>query len=104
MRILNDARWSYPHKEVIMKQLTDFDVAFYEGFTLKKGFWYGRNLRGQAMASSGWTNQYCVYIYTRTENGWKGDWYDFNDTILGKEFSNFLKRKAENEERYFIYM
>ena len=87
-----------------MKQLTDFAVAFYEGFTLKQGFWYGRNLRGQAIASSGWTNQYYVYIYTRTENGWKGNWYDFDDTILGKEFSNFLKRKAENEERYFIYM
>ena len=54
----------------------NFEVAKYEGFTLKKGFFYGRNLRGQAMATSGWYCEGNIYVYTRGENGWKGEWWD----------------------------
>ena len=59
-----------------MNKMTEFNSADYEGFTLKRGFWYGRNMRGQAIATSGWQAYGSLYIYTRTERGWKGAWVD----------------------------
>jgi len=41
-----------------MKEMADFEIANFKGFTLKKGFWYGQNFRDQAIASSA-----CVYTY-----------------------------------------
>ena len=62
-----------------LKKMLDFETANYEGFTLKKGFYYGRNLRGQAIASSGWQwdneEGNLMFIYTRTERGWEGEWH-----------------------------
>lgn len=57
-----------------MTQMAEFNSADYEGFTLQRGFWYGRNMRGQAIATSGWQACGSLYLYTRTENGWKGAW------------------------------
>lgn len=61
-----------------LKVMKDFDKAEYEGFILQKGFYYGRNLRGQAIATSGWVNDGCVYLYTRTEEGWGAQWTDID--------------------------
>lgn len=61
-----------------LKKMVEFNKVDYEGFTLQKGFYYGRNLRGQAIASSGWQwdneDGNLIYIYTRTERGWEGEW------------------------------
>ena len=59
-----------------LKVMKDFEKAEYEGFTLQKGFYYGRNLRGQAIATSGWVSDGFVFLYTRTEDGWKPQWED----------------------------
>lgn len=59
-----------------LEKLVEFESANYEGFKLKKGFYYGRNLRGQAIASSGWQCGGNLFLYTRTERGWEGEWVD----------------------------
>lgn len=57
---------------------SDFESAKFHGFTLKPGFLYGYNLRGQAIASSGWTYADSIYLYTKTEAGWKPEWVDID--------------------------
>lgn len=49
----------------------------FEGFTLKAGFWYGYNPRGQAVATSGWTYNDYLALYTRDESGtWNRGWLE----------------------------
>ena len=97
-------------KKFEMKEMTDFEIANFEGFTLKKGFWYGRNLRGQAIATS--TRVYTeyfprggtygdVYIYTRSENwGWKGQWYDIDSPFFPDDFRGVI---FENHKQNLAY-
>lgn len=59
-----------------LKKMEEFNTADYEGFTLQKGFYYGRNLRGQAIATSGWVSEGAVLLYTKTEQGWAALWTD----------------------------
>ena len=74
-----------------MKRMNEFDTAMYHGFTLKKGYWYGTNLRGQYTASSGWISGEDVFLYTKGENGWAGQWVSiYNEALLGHEFMEWL--------------
>lgn len=51
--------------------------ASFEGFTLQKGYWYGYNLRGLPIATSTFSVNGYVLIYTKSENGrWISTWYD----------------------------
>lgn len=80
--------------------------ATWNEFTLKGGFYYGTNLRGQYVASSLWTCNQCVYIYTRQENGeWKGEWYDFDRYyyLFPVEFRNEVSELLSNEFMYSNY-
>ena len=78
-------------------ELTNFR-ADYQGFTLKEDFLYGKNLRGQAVASSGWTFGEYLFLYTRTETGWnKGQWYPFYLLDLPEEFLQSLEDDEEEE-------
>ena len=93
-----------------MSEMTDFETANFEGFTLKKGFWYGWNLRGQAIATSTWVDTYYnyfstiegyVYIYTRTEKGdWKGQWYDIDSPFFPDDFRAVI---FENHRQNLAY-
>lgn len=61
-----------------MKKMVEFSTANYEGFTLKSGYFYGHNLRGQAIATSGWVSGGAVALYTRTERGWEMEWTEID--------------------------
>lgn len=97
-------------KKFEMKRLSEFKTANFEGFTLKEGFWYGHNLRGQAIATSTWVyTSYSyfaniegyVYIYTRSENGdWKGQWYDIDSPFFPDDFRDVI---FENHKQNLAY-
>lgn len=76
-----------------MKKMLDFERAMYQGFTLKSGFWYGRNLRGQAIASSLWQINKYVAIYVRSETGWKLEWHHMDAWYLPDELKDELSKK-----------
>lgn len=76
---------------------TEFNRADFHGFTIKPGFWYGQNLRGQYVATSGWIVAGNVYVYTLTEGGWKGEWYDTESPFFPSNFAEELSQNWENE-------
>lgn len=78
--------------------MMDFVTAKYQGFTLKNGFWYGKNLRGQAVATSTWICNNYVAIYVKTEYGWQIQWHDVDAWYLPSELKNELKEAIEAEE------
>lgn len=85
-------------KKYEMKKMTDFESAKYQGFTLQKGFWYGKNLRGQAVATSTWTCRGCVAILHKKESGWKMEWHDIDAEYLPADFVEEVKNDIGDEE------
>ena len=85
-------------KKYEMKKMEDFTTANYQGFTLKKGFWYGKNLRGQAVATSTWVACGNVAIYTKTENGWKMEWHDVEAWYLPDDLKEELAEEIESND------
>ena len=83
-----------------MKKMVEFSTADYQGFTLKEGFWYGKNLRGQAIATSTWICEGCVAIYTRSESGWKKGWHPIDSWYLPAELQEELELLSEAQQ-YF---
>ena len=77
-------------KKYELKKMVDFTTANYQGFTLKSGFWYGKNLRGQYIAISTWVACGNVAIYVKTEKGWKMEWHDLDASYLPEDFKKDL--------------
>lgn len=51
----------------------------WEGFTLKKSFWYGVDTEsGQYIATSGWECAGNVAMYFKTTEGWEMSWVDID--------------------------
>lgn len=42
----------------------------YEGFVLKKNFFYGKDLQGNPIATSGFLKDGDLLIYEKTDSGW----------------------------------
>lgn len=78
-------------KKYQMKEMRDFTTANYQGFTLKPGYWYGKNLRGQAIATSTWVSCGNVAIYVKTEKGWEMQWHDLEAEYLPDDFVEALQ-------------
>lgn len=81
-----------------MEKMRDFETADFEGFTLQKGFYYGRNLRGQAIATSGWVSEGQVYLYTKTEEGWKALWTDID--LFDVDFEDYDDEVLSEPQQY----
>lgn len=55
-----------------LQKVTCFSKAGFEGFTLKKGYWYGFTEDGQAIATSTWVCEEGLAIYKKiTEDHWE---------------------------------
>lgn len=78
-------------KKYTMREMSDFTTANYQGFTLKPGYWYGKNLRGQAIATSTWVSCGNVAIYVKTEKGWEMQWHDLESEYLPDDFVEALQ-------------
>lgn len=61
--------------KIKLLKVTNFSKANYEGFVLKKGYYYGTDLLGRPVASSGYNKdgKTCLYIKTG-ENKWIRKW------------------------------
>lgn len=53
-----------------------------KAFFYKKISGTEKNLRGQAIATSTWTDGDDILIYTRTEHGWNSQWHAINAWYL----------------------
>lgn len=87
-------------KYEMKKMSSEFQMAKYEGFTLQSGFWYGRNLRGQAIATSTWTCNGGVAVYTRNERGWEMQWHDINAWYFPESFRQELENEISKQEEW----
>lgn len=58
-----------------MKQLdSNLSKAWFTGFTLKKGFWYGFTPEGIPVATSGWIKDGKLMLYFKCEDDiWRAD-------------------------------
>ena len=53
----------------------------YHGFTLKEGFWYGKDTETETLiATSGWEGNGAVAIYSLTQGKWEMEWWDIEET------------------------
>lgn len=85
-----------------MNKMVEFETAQYEGFTLKKGFWYGKDLRGRAVATSTWVYNYeNLALYVKGEEGWKLEWHNVDAWYLPQELREELEKKTEDERMWF---
>ncbi len=92
-----------------MKKLTGYQMqelpegltkADFHGFTLQAGFWFGKNLRGQYIATSTWIAYNAVAIYVKSEAGWKMQWHDINAWYLPKELKELFQMQLEDAELF----
>ena len=53
----------------------------FHGFTLKEGFWYGKDTETETLiATSGWEGNGAVAIYSLTQDKWEMEWWDIEET------------------------
>ena len=58
----------------------------YHGFTLKEGFWYGKDTETETLiATSGWEGNGAVAIYSLTQGKWEMEWWDIEETDFSLE-------------------
>lgn len=91
-------------KKYQMQELSEeLTSADFHGFTLQSGYWFGKNLRGQFIATSTWVSYGAVAIYVKSETGWKLQWHEVDAWYFPEEFKKLLEKQVEIDEMFDLY-
>ena len=73
-------------KETLM-EVTSFSKAIFDGFILKRGYFYGKDANGHPVATSTCVKNGKLAIYTKDENGrWQKSWMPIE--LAKKQYPN----------------
>ena len=74
----------------------------YHGFVLKEGYFYGTDLAGNYIATSGWECNGSVAIYTLANGKWEMAWVDIEGTVFHLE--NLPKVNTEGKMSFVKWL
>ena len=81
----------------------DYEMVKFNGFTAYPGYWVGYNLAGEPVATSGWTCQDNIMLYTKHQGVWQKNWVDIENPVIPQELRDKVLKEIEYQAEWEYY-